>query len=393
MASVEDFEFEYGTQRILFGNERVLDLGEELERLGSNRAFVLSGPNILSRSDVIDRVTKALGPRLVGVFSQVQPQSPVSVAEAIVSEVNDKQADVLVSVGGGSTHDTAKGVAVLLSEGGSLQDWRLKVTESRRVHVPTMAKSKIPIVAVSTTISGAETHAAAGLTDATRHGKIQIMDPQIAPRVTIYDILATLTTPPEVLAASGANALSSSVEGLLSVRLNPVTKIFLSESLTLLARYLPDSISGDAYSIQMIQVARSLAMMAVANTWLGITAAIAHCVSAQCQVSQGLVYGVVLPHGMHFNIDSTLDRQFILAEALGISPDSLSPKELGLKAIDQIGDLVKRLGLPQRLRDLGVSKKILPAIAGAAMNDRSIATNPRTIDTPEAVLGVLQSAW
>ena len=140
MPALEDFEFEYGTQRILFGKERVSDLGKELERLGATRAFVICGPNILEKSDVIDRVTRALGERLVGVFSGVQPQAPVAVAEAAAKEVEDKRADVLISVGGGSTHDTAKGVAVLLAEGGSLQDWRLKVTEPRRVHVPAMLR-------------------------------------------------------------------------------------------------------------------------------------------------------------------------------------------------------------------------------------------------------------
>ena len=393
MPALEDFEFEYGTQRIIFGKERVSDLGKELERLGATRAFVICGPNILEKSDVIDRVTRALGERLVGVFIGVQPQAPVAVAEAAAKEVEDKRADVLISVGGGSTHDTAKGVAVLLAEGGSLQDWRLKVTEPRRVHVPAMLRPKLPIVAVSTTISGAETHAAAGLTDSTRQGKIQIMDPQIAPRVTIYDTLATLTTPPDVLAASGANALSSSVEGLLSVRLNPITRIFLTQSLTLLARNLPGAVAREAYAVQMVQVARSLAMMAVANTWLGITAAIAHCVSAHCGISQGLVYGVALPHGIAFNLDSTLDRQADLAGALGVSTGSLSTRELGLQAIDRVRDLVKQMGLPQRLRDLEVSQEDLAPVAEAAMKDRSIATNPRAIQGPEDVLEVLRHAW
>ena len=116
--SILNYTYRSLAQEIVCGPEAISGIGESLDRMGASRAMVLCGPSILEGCDVVQRVQDALGERCVGLFSGVAPHSPVEVLRQAVDAARDVNPDALVSVGGGSTHDTAKGVALLLAEGG-----------------------------------------------------------------------------------------------------------------------------------------------------------------------------------------------------------------------------------------------------------------------------------
>jgi len=139
---------------IICAPDTISGMAESLERLGVSRALAVCGPTILKHADVVQRVQEALGDRCIGLYSAVAPHSPVETLEEAVSMARELRPDSLVAVGGGSTSDTCKGIAVLLAEGGDILDYEVRFEPPDRVFVPDTPHDKIPIIAVPTTMGG-----------------------------------------------------------------------------------------------------------------------------------------------------------------------------------------------------------------------------------------------
>jgi alcohol dehydrogenase class IV len=142
-------------ERIVFGYGKVQTVGEEVARLGASRAFVVVSPSV-AKTPLMEKVLEALGSRCVGVCDRVQPHSPTEVIRDAAEETSAARADILISVGGGSAIDTAKGIAVLLAEGGPLPRFAVRFTPPDRKEVPPLAAPKPPHIAIPTTLSGGE---------------------------------------------------------------------------------------------------------------------------------------------------------------------------------------------------------------------------------------------
>ena len=140
------------SQEVVCAEDAISSLPGILDRLGSTRAMVVCGPSILEQSNVVQRVLDALGDRCVGLFSGVAPHSPVHTLDEAMRLAKDSTPAALVSVGGGSTHDTAKGIATLLGEGGKIHDHQVIFEPPDKIIYPTLSSHRVPIVAVSTTM-------------------------------------------------------------------------------------------------------------------------------------------------------------------------------------------------------------------------------------------------
>ena len=353
-------------------------LGAMLERWHAERALIVCGPNIRSGSDVVGRVEAALGARQVGVFDGVLPHAPVHTLEAAMKIAKTVRPSVLVSVGGGSTHDTSKGIAILLADGGRIHDH-----ETRAGHSPSN-RPRLPILAVSTTMGGAELSRGAGFTDKTLGRKIGVYDSGTTPRGILIDGRALATTPTRILVGTAVGQLRIAVEMVCSRARNPFSDALAMRAIALLVERLPRCATKAPAELMDIKTAALMASMANQGS-LGLCTALSHQIGGLYDVGHGEANAILLPHVMRFNASASGDQQAAIATAMSLRS--------GEPPADGIARLVEQLGLPTRLRDVGVPEEGLQVIAQAAHGERSLLSNPRRIDGVPDIVGVLREAW
>ena len=247
-------------ERIISGAGSIEKLAEEIERVGGTRVLLVISPSV-AKSILLDRIKSGLGAKCATIFDQVKPHSPTESIAKAVESAREARIDVLVSVGGGSAIDSAKGVAALLAEGGSLPRFGVRFSPPNKKEVPPMPAPKLPHIAIPTTLSGGEYSYSAGITEGGR--KYIVADPKLAPRVVLLDPEAAATAPKRLLAASGMNALAHCVEAVYSTETQPLTDAYCLRGIGLIARYLPRAVenSRDIEALSHVQVAACLSAM------------------------------------------------------------------------------------------------------------------------------------
>ena len=363
-----------------------------LERAGSTRAMVLCGPSILAHSDVVPRVREALGDQFAGLYSEVAPHSPVATLDAAVALAKETGANALVSVGGGSTHDTTKGVATLLAEGGRIHDWEAQFEPPDKVSYPVFTPDRLPIITVTTTMGAAELSRGAGFADRDLGRKILVADPNTIPAYIIIDGRALATTPVGILTSTAMGQLRIAIETIYSSNHNPISDGMALHAIRLLAEHLPRCHELEVDRLLLIKTAASMASLG--NTGgLGLNTAIAHHVGGIFDVPHGEANAILLPHTMRYNAEACADRLALIADAMGIDVSGMTDGEAAIAAADEVENLRRSLGLPDRLRDVNVPEEGLELIASATLHDRALATNPRPVVDAGPIMTVLRQAW
>jgi len=377
-------------ERIVSGRGSIGKLAEEVERVGGTRALVVISPSV-SKTFLLDRIKSGLGAKCAAVFDEVKPHSPTDSIEKAVERARAARIDVLVSAGGGSAIDTAKGVAALLAEGGSLARLGVRFTPPNKKEVAPMPAPKLPHIAIPTTLSGGEYSYSAGISEGGK--KYIVADPKLAPRTVLLDPEAAATAPARLLAASGMNALAHCVEAVYSTETQPLTESYCLTGIGLIARYLPRAVQNaqDLEALSYVQVAACLSGMGVYSAWTGIHHAIVHVVGGRYKVPHAEIHAVMLPHAMRWNLDATISAHARMARQIGI--DGADENALAAAVPEHVFAMNRRMGLPLKLRDLGVPRDGLKQLAIDALNDYSIHTNPKPVRAAEQVLEVLELAW
>jgi alcohol dehydrogenase class IV len=351
-----------------------------VKRCGAGRPFVVTTPSVV-RAGLAGEVAEALGVEPAGVFDGSREHTPAPVVLAAASAARAAGADCLVSVGGSSAVDLTKGVALVLAEG----DDRLS-GPARRPERSTAAAPKLPHVAVPTTLSGAEFTSAAGITDTTSGVKRGYVDPQLAPRWVVLDPAMARATPPALWAATGMKALADTIETLCSRRATPLSDAIAAAALGMLAADLGPSTAdpADDAARGRCQFAVAMTLPNLVGVGVGLVAALRHQLGGGLGVAHGVASTIVLPHVVRWNAPACTPALDRAAAVLGVDgPGGL------VAAVER---LTAELGLPARLRDVGVDRDALAQIARHVVADASIATNPRPVDDA-AVLEVLDAAY
>jgi alcohol dehydrogenase class IV len=377
-------------ERIVSGRGSIGKLAEEVERVGGTRALIVISPSV-AKTFLLDRIKASLGGKCAAVFEQVKPHSPTdSIAQAI-EPARDARIDVLVSAGGGSAIDTAKGVAALLAEGGALPRFGVRFTPPNKKETPLLPAPKLPHIAIPTTFSGGEYSYSAGISEGGK--KYIIADPKLAPRTVLLDPEAAATAPPRLLAASGMNALAHCVEAVYSTETQPLTEAYCLSAIGLIARYLPRAVehSGDLEALSYVQVAACLSGMGVYSAWTGIHHAIVHAIGGRYRPPHAEIHALVLPYAMRWNLDATIQAHARMAREIGIQ--AATENDLAAAVPEYVFGMNQRMGLPLMLRELGLPREGLKQLAIDTLNDYSIHTNPKPVRAAEQVLEVLELAW
>ncbi len=376
----------YNPTRLIFGENSVKDVGIELENLGANRALVVTDKGVVE-AGLAEIVEKALGKRHAGTFDGCVQDSGVELVEEAAAYAREMGADALVSVGGGSTIDTAKGMSILLKEGGSLMDY---------CGMQVLSRPQTPHIAIPTTAgTGSEVTYAAVIKDRESSTKMLFCDYHIIPNVAILDPLMTAGLPPQLTATTGMDALTHAVEAIHALQRQPVADAMALHAIRLIMEYLPRCVEqgDDLVARGQQQIAATMAGIAFGNAQVGLVHAMAHSVGALFKVPHGLANSILLPHVMLFNLDECPERYAMVAAAMGLDTRGLDNMEAGEAAAKAVWELTRRMGVPQRLRDAGVPEDGLEEAAELSLSDGSIVYNPKFIMEAEEVLELFRQAW
>ncbi len=197
-----------------------------------------------------------------------------------------------------------------------------------------------------------------------------------------------------ILLSTAVGQLRIAIETVYSTGHTPIGDALALHSIRMLAEYLPRCRDGDLDVLLNTKTAACLPMLAMSSVGgLGMNTAIAHHVGGLYDVPHGEANAILLPHTMRYNLDASVDRQVMIAEALGMDIEGLSPEEAGMLAGEGVGGLCRSLGLPRTLREVGVPEDGLEFIASATLHDRGLATNPKPISDAGPIMQVLREAW
>ena len=336
------FTFNSVRHEILCGPDTISGLRGLLDRIESYRPMILCGPSILAHSDVVPRVQEAVGRRCVALYSGVAPHSPVATLDAAVALARETYPDALISVGGGSTHDTAKGVATLLGEvlgeGGRIHDYETRFEPPNTTIYPKLYPERLPIITVPTTMGGAELSRGAGFADRDLGRKILVTDPYTIPGYIVIDGKALATTPLGILTSTAMGQLRIAIETVYATTHNPISDALALHAIRLLVENLPHCAGLELDRLLNTKTAACMASLGNLGG-LGLNTAIAHHVGGIFDVPHGEANAILLPHTMRYNAGACPDRLALIAGAMGIDTAGMSDHEAAQAAADGVETL------------------------------------------------------
>lgn len=386
MAYDRELAFVYcGPTRVVFGAGAAGDAAVEMAGLGCRRALVVTDPGVQG-AGLVAGVCRALGGNLAGLWNEVPQDTGVGVVNRAAAFARERGADCVISVGGGSVIDTAKGVCILLTEGGSLADFE---------GIQLLTRPQTPHIAIPTTAgTGSEVTNTAVILDETRGQKILIVEHHNTPRIAILDPLLTAGLPPLLTAATGMDAMTHAIEALQSLQREPIADGQALQAIRLLHRHLPRCVEqGDDLAARgQVQIAATLAGWAFGNAMVGLAHAMAHSLGAVARTPHGLANGILLPHVMAFNAEAAIAGYALAAEALGVRERGMDDGAAAEAARAAVAAFLPRIGHPERLSQAGVSEAALPRAAALSLSDGAIVNNPRPVLDAGEVLALYRAA-
>jgi alcohol dehydrogenase len=377
----------YQPTRVVFGDGALSELALECKKLGIERALIVTDKILRDKTDLVARAEKALGPRLAAIYDGVVPDTGVGVIDNGAAFAKGERCDGLISLGGGSAIDTAKGMAIVMTEGGSIRDHQGASRLSRR---------QTPHIAIPTTAgTGSEVTLYIVVKDEAAHEKMHFMEDRIIPDVAILDPSLTLGMPAPLTAATGMDALTHAIEAYTGINRNPIADGHALQAMRLVAEFLPRAVAEplDKVARGQMLLAANIAGTAFNSTGVGLVHAMAHVIGARHGVHHGTANAICLPHVIRFNADELGARYRDVALALGVDARELADEEAGEAAAVAVESLLARVKLPVRLRDVGVPEADLERCAEGSLSDGAIVFNGKFAADHDLVLGVYRHAF
>ncbi len=381
--------------KVIFGPGTATEkVAEEVNRLGARSVLIVTGKTLAHKTDLVHRVKAALGSACTGVFSDAAAHVPSNTVLAGARMAQDLGADALVVVGGSSAVDTAKGIALVVAEGPALDDLRVKFEPPDRWIAPPLLKPKMPIVAIPTTLSGGEYRYRAGITDVSTQVKEPYEDDKLTPRVVILDPQMTVATGQELWAGTCLKTLCDCVEMVCSTRHQPYSDALCTFAVETIFHDLPLSVSEplDLAARGRIQHTPLMAASVVSAVGGGLAAGLRHRLGGLLTANHGVISSIVFPHVLEFNRTYAADRLALIARSAGLDVRGQSPDDAAQAVIAAVRAIIREMGLPTRLRDIGMRQEDLEPVARDAAADRAARTNPRPFDERQ-VLELLVNAY
>ena len=365
---MQAFDFQPST-RIVFGENRLDQLASLVQTEGGSRMLVVTDPGIV-KAGIVDRALQVLKTASLDafVFSDVAENPATRHVEAGVAFAQEiasatRPIDFIIGLGGGSAMDCAKGINFILTNGGRMQDYW---------GVDKATKPMLPSIGIPTTAgTGSEAQSFALITNEKTEQKMACGDKKARFRAVILDPVLTESVPRQVAAATGIDAISHAVESYVTIRRNPISKMFAQTAWGLLEQSFERVLSTpeDIEARSQMLLGAHLAGAAIENAMLGAAHACANPLTAKYGITHGVAVALILPHVIEFN-----------NQAVCTLYQELHPSK---PLHERIIELKVAANLPTRLRDFGIDQTDLTQLGKDAASEWTGKFNPRPVDETE----------
>lgn len=369
-----------------FGAGSARAINDELAGARRRRVFVVTAPPL---RPLVEETLGANGPASLVVFDEIRGEPDTATFRLALDAARDATPDAVIGVGGGSAMDVAKLVAALLDGGQTIAD----VFGIDRLRGRSTWLSCLP----TTAGTGSEVSPNAILLDEADNLKKGVVSPHLVPDVAIVDPLLTLGVPPDVTAATGLDALTHCIEAFANRQSHPLIDPYALAGISLISRSLVRAVEDGSNIAARVEVALGSLYgglcLGPVNT--GAVHALSYPLGSVFHVAHGISNAVLLPHVLRFNLPAAAGRYARVAEAMGLAADEprSDPEHRARRGIEQVEEIMRRCGVPKRLRDLGVPDSAIDAMARQAMTvTRLLDRNPRAV-TLEDAIAIYREAW
>ena len=355
----------------LMGAGCLNDAVRTIQSYGFRKAMIVTDSPLV-RLGVVGRVRDLLVSHGVDacIFHGVQPNPTTKNVADGLKQLRENDCDFIISLGGGSPHDCAKGIALVAANGGTIKDYE---------GLDRSAKPQLPLVAINTTAGTAsEMTRFCIITDEARHVKMAIVDKHTTPILSANDSELMLLKPASLTAATGMDALTHAVEAYVSTIATPITDACALKAVTLISQWLRKAVADgrNVEAREQMAYAQFLAGMAFNNASLGYVHAMAHQLGGFYDLPHGVCNAVLLPHVQAYNKQVAAGRLADIARAMGEKTDGLGDEAAADLCLLAIRQLSADIGIPGGLSQLGVQAKFFPTLDTNALKDACGLTNP-----------------
>ena len=373
--------------RNVFGEGAVQEAGDLVKSLGAKKCLIVTDRYLgqIGMADRVQGILKKAGIEAC-IFAGAEPNPTDKNVEAGARFYQENECNSIISLGGGSSHDCAKGIGLVAANGGQIADFE---------GVDQSSKPMIPLVAINTTAGTAsEITRFCIITDTSRKVKMAIVDWRVTPQIAINDPELMKGMPPSLTASTGMDALTHAIEAYVSTDANPLTDAAAIMAIKMISHYLPKAVANGNYmkARDKMAYAQYLAGIAFNNASLGYVHAMAHQLGGFYNLPHGVCNAILLPYVESYNLIGNMNRFRDVAQAMGVQVEGISVTCAAEKAIEAIKKLSRQLEIPTDLKQLGVREEDFGIMADNAKKDVCQLTNPRTA-TREQVIEIYRQAY
>lgn len=365
----------FRTPIIIFGMNTASLIAEEVHKLGGKSVFILTDQGVV-QAGLLEKILEPLKKEKIGyeVFDQVEAEPSIENLLAAAQKAKKNQVDLFIGLGGGSVMDTTKMAAVLKVQDLDIRDL---------FGIDKVNKPGLPTIMLPTTSgTGSEVTRNAVFTDKAENLKRVVSSQAIVPTVAIVDPMLTVTMPPHITAATGIDAFIHAVESYVAVNASPITDPLAWEATRLIAENLGPAVANgqDLEARYNMSLGSLLAGITLNNAGVGAVHALAYPVGAEYHVPHGIANVVTFIPTMEYISMARIPKFAQLAAAMGEPVADISQREAANRGIKAMRDLIEKVGLPTRLRDIGANADRIPAMAQAAFKEKRLLSNtPRQL--------------
>ena len=352
------------------GHGAIKEIPGLLKARGFKKAFVASDPDLL-KFGVTQKVTDLLKDNGIDfeIYSDIKPNPTIENVQHGVEAYKASGADCMITIGGGSSMDTGKGIGIIVNNP-EFADVR-----SLEGVAPTKNRTVFTIAVPTTGGTGAESTINYVITDVERKRKFVCVDPNDIPDIAVVDPDMMSTMPKGLTASTGMDALTHAIEGYTTAAAWELADVLNLEAIQLIAKNLRKAVVNDPDGREGMALAQYVTAMAYSNVGLGIAHSMAHTLGAVYDTPHGVACAMMLPIVMEFNQEYTGEKFKAIAEAFGVNTEGMSAKEYRRAAIDAVRQLSVDVGIPTKLEKL--KEEDLPFLCQSAAADACAPGNPR----------------
>ena len=369
-----------------FGNGARSELAGEIQKRGFKKVFLVSDKSLVD-AGVTKKVEEELEKANIEytLYSEIKPNPTIKNVTDGVEACKNSNADVIVAVGGGSSIDTSKGIAIVMTNPDR--------SDIKSLNGASNTKNRaMPIIALPTTAgTAAEVTINYVITDEERKVKMVCVDPNDIPIIAIVDSELMASMPKSLAAATGMDALTHAVEGYITKAHNEMSDMFHMKAIKMIFKYLPAAVNEkDPEAIEKMGLAQYIAGMGFSNVGLGIVHSMAHALGAVYDTPHGVANAILLPTVMEYNADATGDKYKYIAKAMGVEGvEDMTQEEYRKAAVDAVKKLSADVGIPADLKEI-VKEEDIQFLAESAYADACAPGNPKDASV-EDIIGLYKS--